>query len=69
MSKYPDCFFFIDTSIPEDEQHMSVLCVECHDAYYPKDFGWFYRGSIEGYGPFEYRCERCQKAIYVPKKR
>lgn len=60
-----DCYFFIDPTIPEEMRTMSILCVECHDQYLP-DTGWFYRGSVEGYGPFEYQCCKCGKFIYEP---
>lgn len=37
---------------------MSILCVPCHDKEMP-DTGWFYQGSTEGYGPFDYQCCIC----------
>ena len=63
MNTNVDCYFFVDQSVPEEEQTMSVLCIECHDEKSPT-IGWFYKGSTEGYGPFEYKCELCDKVIY-----
>jgi hypothetical protein len=54
-----DCYFFVD----ENENKMSVLCVECHDTKMPKT-GMFYAGSKEGYGPFNYKCCLCGKLVH-----
>lgn len=64
-----DCYFFIDPdpSIPEEKKTLSILCVECHDRDMP-DTGWFYRGSTEGYGPWDYECCKCGKFIHQAKK-
>jgi len=60
-----DCYFFIDPNpkIPDEERTMSVLCVKCHDEDVP-DTGWFYKGSKEGYGNFDYQCCHCGKFIH-----
>lgn len=60
-----DCYFFIETdpAIPEEERRVRVVCTECHDKHMP-DTGWFYPGSKEGYGPFNYLCCKCQKVIH-----
>lgn len=42
---------------------MSILCLECHDQKMP-DTGWFYRGTEEGYGPFDYQCCICGKYVH-----
>lgn len=59
----PDCYFFVDVEQPEENRCMSVLCVKCHDDDFP-DLGWFYRGSVEGFGPFTYECCKCGDIIY-----
>lgn len=59
----PDCYFFIDSELPEEEQSVSAMHVECRDEEMPGT-GWFYRGSVEGYGPFEYKCAICGNIIY-----
>lgn len=60
-----DCYFFIDmdSNVPEEERTISTLCVPCHEKDYP-DTGWFYEGSKEGYGPFNYVCCRCGTYIH-----
>lgn len=58
-----DCYFFIDVSVPEDDRTMSVLCIPCHDNKMP-DTGWFYKGSVEGYGPYTYKCHICGLVIH-----
>ena len=59
----PDCYFFVDTNVPASDQKISALCVSCHDEKMP-DIGWFYKGSVEGYGPFTYKCNLCGSIIY-----
>lgn len=58
-----DCYFFIDPSVPQEQQKMSVLCVECHNEHMP-DTGMFWAGSREGYGPFNYKCCLCGKFVH-----
>jgi formylmethanofuran dehydrogenase subunit E len=65
IMQHPDCYFFVDMKTPEEERTMSVMCVKCHDEKMPET-GWFYRGSVEGYGPFTYKCEICGELIYSP---
>lgn len=57
-----DCYFFIDMDkdVPEEKRTISVLCVKCHKEHYTPDTGWFWPGSKEGYGPWEYKCSNCQ---------
>lgn len=58
-----DCYFFIDFMQPEEKRCMSILCVECHDKYMP-DTGWLWKGSQDGYGPFDYQCHKCNRYIH-----
>lgn len=37
--------------------------IECRDLHRPNQ-GWFYKGSVEGYGPFEYKCKICNGLIH-----
>lgn len=57
-----DCYFFFDAEknkdIPEEQHRLSILCVPCRDQYNP-GVGWFWNGSREGYGPWNYICCRC----------
>lgn len=62
---FEDCYFWADSSIPEDERTMSVLCVKCRDKELP-DVGWFWKGSLLGYGPFDFICSICGHVIYSP---
>lgn len=61
--KDQNCYFFVDPTVPEEERTISVMCVKCHDEEMPET-GWFYRGSEEGYGPFDYQCELCGKFVH-----
>ena len=65
MKEPEDCYFFVDPQIPLEDQCMSILCISCHDKDMP-DTGWFYKGSEEGYGPFDYQCCKCGKCVYRP---
>ena len=58
-----DCYFFIDPNVPERERKIQCLHVHCRDQHYP-DTGWFYRGSEEGYGPWDYKCQECGELIH-----
>ena len=60
-----DCYFMIDSNpdIPEELRTMMVLCIECRELHEPES-GWFYRGSEEGYGPFDYVCDKCGKMLH-----
>lgn len=60
-----DCYFFVDSdpNVPENEKIMKVLCVECKDQHMP-DTGWFYPGSKEGYGPYDYQCCKCGNFLH-----
>jgi hypothetical protein len=58
-----DCYFYVDMDVPESERRMSAMHVGCRNTNKPNE-GWFYRGSVEGYGPFEYRCKICNGIIH-----
>lgn len=58
-----DCYLFIDSSTEESASRMSVMCVECHDEKMP-DVGSYYAGSVEGYSPYEWKCDLCGKTIH-----
>lgn len=60
-----DCYFY--TTKKEDELFVVPLCVECHDKSYP-ELGWFWLGSVRGYGPYLFRCDKCSKIIYEYKE-
>jgi len=58
-----NCYFYVDNTLPEEEQKISVMCLKCHDEKYPK-VGWFWNAQEKGYGPFKYICSKCQNTIY-----
>jgi len=60
-----DCFFFIysEEGMSEEDEEIRTMCIECRTKSYP-NVGWFWRGSIDGYGPWEYKCHHCDKIIY-----
>lgn len=61
-----DCYFFVDMDmevVSEDDRVIRCLCEECHNTHYP-DAGWFYAGSEQGYGPFNYLCHSCKKVLH-----
>lgn len=60
-----DCYFFVELieSDSGEDQIIRVICTKCKDEHLP-DSGWFYPGSTEGYGPFDYNCCKCGKSIY-----
>jgi len=62
-----NCYFFVDHSLPEEEQAISVMCLKCHDEKYPK-LGWFWNAKEKGYGPFKYVCKKCNQLIYQSPK-
>jgi hypothetical protein len=58
-----DCYFFIDANVPEEERKILCLHVKCRDENCP-DMGWFYEGSKEGYGPWDFICHFCGGFIH-----
>lgn len=61
-----DCYFFIDYKVPYEKRKISVCCVECKEKYFPDTPMFFHPGSSMGYGPYDYKCCKCNK--YVHKK-
>jgi len=63
-----NCYFFVDGSVPEDEQKMAALCEACHDKYH-QELGWFWPGASKGYGPYDIICTFCKKVIHKADKK
>jgi|APCry1669188910_1035180.scaffolds.fasta_scaffold68492_2 hypothetical protein len=61
MNEVKGCYFFIEGE-NEDDKIIRCMCIECHDTNFKK-VGWFYNAK-HGYGPFDYICVKCKKAIY-----
>lgn len=53
-----DCYFWIDG---DGEKGVGVICVPCHEAH-PQ--GWFWKGSLKGYGQYDYVCNFCGRAVH-----
>ena len=61
-----DCYFYIDGSVPEEEQVISCRCVECEKKN--QSSGWFWQGSKTGYGKNNVTCKMCGHQISaIPK--
>lgn len=58
-----DCYFFVDLEVPEEDRTISSMHIGCRNEKRPNE-GWFYQGSVEGYGPFDYRCKVCNGLIH-----
>jgi hypothetical protein len=59
-----DCYFFVrmDDEIPDHDKKLSILCMPCRAQHYP-NIGWFWKGSVDGYGPYKYICCECGKDV------
>lgn len=57
-----DSYWWRDTTLPENEQKMRGLCVECHDK---KGIGSYWPGTTLGYGDYDLKCFFCGKQIYL----
>lgn len=55
-----DCYFY--TKIDEGVQKIGVLCLRCENK---KPDSWFYKGSVLGYGPFNFRCSECGYLVHA----
>lgn len=57
-----DCYFYVDSSLPENQREINVLCVEC----YKKNSinAWLWEGSRMGYGPYDFICKNCGHEIH-----
>lgn len=62
MADAKDCYFY--TTRRGGESFVAPLCLGCHGR--SPGLGWFWPGSSRGYGPFEFRCEKCGTLIYEP---
>ena len=60
-----DSYWWRDTSLPEDEQYMRGVCVECA---IERGIGWFWPGKERGYGDYDLNCFFCNKQIYLRDK-
>lgn len=57
-----DSYWWKDDSLPEKQQCMHGLCIEC---YAEKGVGWYWPGKKTGYGDYDLRCHFCNKPIHI----
>ena len=62
-----DCYFYTDISLPQNEQEINVLCVNCYKNGGIN--GWLWEGSRLGYGPFDFTCKKCGHEIHKKGKK
>jgi hypothetical protein len=62
-----DCFFYVDTSIPKEDQVINCMCLSCHEKN--PNLGWFWNGSQMGYGEHDYICNKCGHQISKPQRK
>lgn len=62
-----NCYCLVDPrpETTDEDRKIVHLCVECRNEHYP-DHGWFWEGSKEGYGPWEFKCFLCGKILHDP---
>ena len=54
-----DCFF-----IPNEEtDSIATCCLKCYQEKFKNQGGMFWNGSSRGYGPWEIKCNSCEKII------
>jgi hypothetical protein len=64
MSDNLDCYFFKAES---EENTMDAWCTDCRNKKRPHS-GWFWHGSVKGYGPWDIKCHECNKFIHRVNK-
>jgi hypothetical protein len=63
----PDCFFIVDTGNSEENPKIQTFCVSCFEKDPQKD-GWFWEGSKRGYGPYLFKCCKCDTILFNPEE-
>lgn len=56
-----DCLWFIDKNLPEDEQKMQAMCLNCAKEH---NFGWYWNGAERGYGDYDLKCCFCDCTLH-----
>jgi hypothetical protein len=62
-----NCYFWLDASLPQEQQIFNVMCEKCHEKN--PNVGWFWEGSEKGYGPFDFVCKTCGHVVYSPNEK
>lgn len=55
-----DCIFVIN----EDKETLSTYCLNCYQEKINNEKGMFWNGAVRGYGPWEIKCDSCNKVIH-----
>lgn len=55
------CFWFYDKALPEAEQKMKAVCIDCQKKHQIQ--GWYWDGENIGYGNYNLNCEFCQTIL------
>lgn len=66
-NKLEDCYFYFENDKPSDDECLKIMCLKCHKNSDGKK-GWFWQGSIKGYGPYDFICDTCGTSIYKHNK-
>ena len=64
MTNDLDCYIFEDHTVPLKTRTMSFICRECKMEHYADTEMHFHQGSTEGYGPFAYKCCKCDCILH-----
>lgn len=59
-----DCYLYIDSSVPESERTIGILCMKCHNDF--PTLGSFWEGSKFGYSPYDFICSKCNHVVSSP---
>lgn len=62
-----DCYFIVDMEDTEENQKIQIFCVDCYQKSNNKN-GWYWDGSVRGYGPYLFKCQLCEKILYKPEE-
>lgn len=54
-----DCIFLVD----EEKDSITTCCMQCYQDKLQNNGGMFWNGSTRGYGPWEIKCNYCNKII------
>lgn len=55
-----NCYLYVDSRLPINEQKMSVMCEDCHKTH---NFGSFWSAD-RGYGNWLINCKLCNAIIF-----
>ncbi len=56
------CFWYVDITLPEEDQIISACCIECQKISNLK--AWYWPGDEVGYGDYDLNCSFCNKILH-----